>query len=92
MFVVFVIFNKQCCSFVNIILFHLDENGVYEYTVRLEELNVRLRNTELQSETRKAEVRHLQREIHKMREDVKRQNISGPSLQYDTNHDKLASK
>ncbi|XP_033631482.1 alpha-1,3-mannosyl-glycoprotein 4-beta-N-acetylglucosaminyltransferase B-like [Asterias rubens] len=67
-----------------------DENGVYEYTVRLEELNVRLRNTELQSETRKAEVRHLQREIHKMREDVKRQNISGPSLQYDTNHDKLA--
>ena len=73
-------------------MIHVDDDGVYEYTIRLEELHVRLRNTELQSETRKAEVRHLQREIQKIKEDVIRQNLSGPSLQYDASHETLASK
>ena len=65
---------------------------MYEYTAKLQELQVRLRNTELQSDTRKAEVRHLQREIQKLKEDVTRRNISSRLMQSDTSQDTLASK
>ncbi|XP_038056891.1 alpha-1,3-mannosyl-glycoprotein 4-beta-N-acetylglucosaminyltransferase B-like [Patiria miniata] len=72
------------------VLNRTDDNDVYEYTAKLQELQVRIRNTELQSDTRKAEVRHLQREIQKIREEVARGNISNQFLQSEASHETLA--